>query len=151
MIREAEGATSSHNQANSPILHFGLGDRTPDVLEVRWPTGRITLVAKPKAGPEPVLVEEPKGRFGVIPEVKVEPATPKAGEEVSFKAEIKVPASSKVQGFAWDFDMDNRFEDTTAKGEAKHAFAKAGTYRVRVRLLESKTSAAEKVVKVEVK
>jgi len=151
MIREAEGATSSHNQQNSPFLHFGLGDRAPDVLEVRWLTGRIQILAKPRPGPEPLLVEEPKGRFAEITSVKFDPPEPKAGEEVSAKASFKVPAASRVQGFAWDFDMDNRFEASTDKSEAKHVFEKPGTHLVRVRILESKTSSVEKGILVQVK
>jgi hypothetical protein len=151
LIREAEGATSSHNQQNSPILHFGLGERVPDVLEVRWLSGRIQILQKPKPGPEPILLEEPKGRFSEIVSLKFDPANPKAGEEVRCKASCKGPIAGKVQGFAWDFDMDNRFEEITEKGETKHVFEKEGKVLVRVRMMESKASAVEIVAAIEVK
>jgi hypothetical protein len=50
LVQTAE-STSAHgyNSTNDPVLHFGLGARTAvDAIEVRWPSGAVQTVKRPK-------------------------------------------------------------------------------------------------------
>jgi hypothetical protein len=61
LVQTAE-STSAHgyNSTNDPILHFGLGKRTAvDSIEVRWPSGAVQTVERPKIR-QTVRIIEPR-------------------------------------------------------------------------------------------
>jgi hypothetical protein len=149
MIREMEGGTSSHCQQNSPIIHFGLGDRKPDALEIRWPTGRIERFADPKPG-KLIDVQESGSPLPKILAVKLDPEEPKAGEELSLKVNVRSPRGSRIQSYEWDLDGDNRFETSGSKGTHTHTFERAGDHLIRVRVWGKKCG-VETCVKVKVR
>jgi PKD repeat protein len=62
------------------------------------------------------------------------PVSPHAGEPVLFSATASTDFDGRVVAYAWDFNADGLFESTAAIAE--HTFSEAGTFRVRLTVVD---------------
>jgi hypothetical protein len=101
LTRLAESGMGSHAQANSDVLHVGLGDEAIEEVRVSWPGGAEQRVPRPKPGRVHVI-HAPKGRQ---PPARL----------VLAENDLVVKTAVRGVTYHWDLDDDFRTDRVTKK------------------------------------
>ncbi len=127
-----DGESVESSPDNDEITHtFATAGTYTVTLTVTDSRGAATQVQKQ------VIVGEAVNDPPEVTALAVDPASPQAGEEVSFTATTEDPENDEVTDWEWDFDGDGTVDATTNADTATHTYDEPGFYRVRVRAKDS--------------
>ena len=132
MVREMTAGESCHGHQGPPELHFGLGGRRVESVEVRWPTGGVTVLPARGTANTTLIIREEGSSF-TLSSFSATPKDPSEDQQVT----VSVSVNPTPSLYMWDLDEDLRWDHIGTSPTVSTNYTSSGLKRIRLWVLDS--------------
>lgn len=133
MVREMTAGESCHGHQGPPELHFGLGEEMVESVEVRWPTGGVTVLQARGVANTTLVIREEESGF-TLSDLSVSPEEPSEDQQVN----VTVSVQPRPALYMWDLDEDLRWDRAGGNPSISASYTTSGLKRIRLWVLNDR-------------